>query len=157
MFRPKHPVKVHIWGGISWHGRTPLVVFEGVMDAAGFIRVIEQGCLPFVRDVLPNHRFMQDNDPKHCSRLATDFLAENGVNWWQTPPESPDINPVENLWHELKEYQRRVVKPTSKGELIQGIVEFWNTVDIEKCRKYIRHLRKVVPKIIEYNGGATGY
>ena len=45
---------------------------------------------------------MQDNDPKHASRVAKAFLAENGVNWWQTPPESPDTNPIENLWHELK-------------------------------------------------------
>ncbi len=44
---------------------------------------------------------MQNNDPKHTSRLAKSF-AENGVNWWHTPPESPDANSIENLWHELK-------------------------------------------------------
>ena len=30
------------------------------------------------------------------------IFAENGVNWWHSPPESPDVNPIENLWHELK-------------------------------------------------------
>ena len=45
---------------------------------------------------------MKDNDPKHTSRVAKAFFAENGVNWWRTPPESPDVNPIENLWHELK-------------------------------------------------------
>ena len=64
------------------------------MDAAGCFRVLEQRCLPFVRGVLPSHRFTHDNDPKHCSQLDTDFLAENGTNWWQTPLESPNINSI---------------------------------------------------------------
>ena len=41
---------------------------------------------------------MQDNDPKHCSRLAQGFYDGNGINWWCTPPESPDLNPIESLW-----------------------------------------------------------
>ena len=57
----------------------------------------------------------------------------------------------------LQEFVRRRVKPTTKEELIQGILEFWTTVDVCKCRKYIYHLRKVLPKIIELNGDATGY
>ena len=127
------------------------------MDAGGYISVLEKGCLPFIENVLPDHRFMQDNDPKHKSRLAVNFMETNQVNWWKTPAESPDINPIENLWHEMKEYVRREIKPKRKDELIQGILEFWQTVDITKCRKYIRHLRKVVPKIIECEGGPTGY
>ena len=63
----------------------------------------------------------------------------------------------ENLWHKLKEFVRREVKPKTKDELIQGIIRFWDTVDIEKCRKYIGHLTKVLPKIIEVGGEATGF
>ena len=103
------------------------------------------------------HRFMQDNDPKHTSRLVQKVLVEEGVNWWKTPAESPDCNPIENLWHEMKEYIRREVKPSSKDELVKGISDFWETVTVAKCRKYIRHLRKVLPKVIEVEGAATGY
>ena len=94
------------------------------------------------------------------SRLAQTFFDENGVNWWHTPPESPDCNPIENLWHEVKvcltlsflliinkltskEFLRREVKPRTKQELLDGIESFWLTVDVEKCQKYIHHLRKV--------------
>ena len=75
----------------------------------------------------------------------------------ETPPESPDLNPIENLWHKLKEYVRREVKPEVKQELIDGIFTFWRTVNVAKCNKYINHLRKVIPKVIELDGGATGY
>ena len=74
-----------------------------------------------------------------------------------TPPESPDANPIENLWHEMKEFIRREVKPRNKDELVQGIKNFWKTVNVSKCNKYIRHLRKVLPRIIELDGDATGY
>ena len=114
--------------------------------------------LPFLHDVFPDgHRFMQDNDPKHTSRRAKQFFEENGVNWWKTPAESPDLNPIENLWHELKEFLRREVKPHTKEELITGIQQFWETVTVSKCVRYIRHLRKVIPRVIQEQGGPTGY
>jgi len=45
---------------------------------------------------------MQDNDHKHTSGLAASFFEGNNVNWWRTAPKSPDLNPLENMWHELK-------------------------------------------------------
>ncbi len=105
----------------------------------------------------PRAQFMQDNDPKHVSRCAKSFMEEHGVNWWRTPPESPDLNPIENLWHKLKEHLRAKVKPMNQSELVDGIESFWATVNREKCTKYIRHLRKVIPEDIEVQGEATGY
>ena len=59
---------------------------------------------PFILEKFPNceHRLMQNNNPKHSSRHAQRFFQENNINWWHTPPESPDLNPIENMWHELK-------------------------------------------------------
>ncbi len=85
------------------------------------------------------HRFMHDNDPKHASHYVANFLDRSYINWWRTSPESPDFNPVENLWHELKEFVCREVKPKTRGELVEGIKRFWETVTVEKCMKYIRH------------------
>jgi len=100
---------------------------------------------------------MQDNDPKHTSKMGQAFLDRHNIIWWKTPPESPDLNPIGNLWHELKKYLRREVKLKTKSELVDGIVEFWGSVSGEKCRKYIRHLDKVIPHVIELGGAATGY
>ena len=57
------------------------------MDAPGFIKVLEKGLLPFVKNVLPDHRLMQDNDPKHTSRLVRSYLEDNQIHWWKTPSE----------------------------------------------------------------------
>ena len=96
--RPKHPCKVHVWAGISWEGATRVCVFEGIMDADLYTKILDQFLVPFIEEVYPHgQRFQQDNDPKHTSRRAQAFFHDRG-----TPPESPDANPIENLWHELK-------------------------------------------------------
>ena len=85
------------------------------------------------------------------------FLEENNINYWPTPAESPDLNPIEMVWHELKRYLRSIVKPSNKEELVQGIQEFWQSMTPEKCSKYIGHLQKVIPAVIARQGKASGY
>ena len=134
----KHPLKVHVWAGISLKGPIEICIFEGRMNALLYTQILEQTLMPFLDSTFPlGHRFMQDNDPKHTSGHNQKYMENRGINWWRTPPESPDLNPIENMWHELKEYLRREVKPHTKEQLIEGIVEFWCTVDVHKCQKYI--------------------
>ena len=75
---------------------------------------------------------MKGDDPKHTS---ADAIEDKGINWWQTPPESPDLIPIRNLWCELKEFIRRVLKPRTRERLIDGIKQLWKTVDVTKCQK----------------------
>ena len=96
-------MKVHVWAGISCRGATGVCIFDGIMDAPMYTCILEDYLIPFIQDVYPKgHRFMQDNDLKHTSRHAQAFFSEKHINWWKIPPESPDVNPIENLWHELK-------------------------------------------------------
>ena len=144
--QPKHPVKVHVWAGISLEGATDIAVFTGIMDAEFYVKLLDHCLVPFIRDPFHGreHRFMQDNDVKHVSCRAQHFFAENNINWWRTPPESPDLNPIENLWHKLKDFLWAKVKP---AELKAGIKTFWATVT---PAKYIGHLKSL-------KGDATGY
>ncbi len=127
--RAKHPTKVHVWAGIRKKADRHFRRHNGRYTVN--TNILQKGLLPFIRDTYPDsHRFMQDNDPKHTSKAVGTFLSQEGVNWWKTPAESPDMNPIENLWHELKEYIRREVKPINKSELILGIKRFWDTVTL---------------------------
>ena len=157
--RPKCSLKAHVWSGISRQGSTGICIFDGVMDKELCVEILDRTLLPFIHSVFPDgHRFMANDDPEHTSRFTQDYLEAKSVYWWQTSAESPDLNPIENLWHELKEYIRREIKPKIKMELFEGIKVFWRTVDQKKCVKYyIQHLKKVIPKVIELGGAATGY
>jgi len=140
--RPKHRPKIHVWGGISARGATPIVIFTGTLIATQYTRILEAAVVPFIQRCYPTgHRFQQDNDPKHTSRWAQEYFREKNINWWPTPASSPDFNPIENIWKSLKQYLRTNVKPRSVEELKAGVREFWQTLTPVVCQKYICHLK----------------
>ena len=111
-----------MWGGISCRGASKLVVFIGKLNATRLIKIYEASLVPFIKSTYPEgHRLMQDNDPKHNSKLARAYLIENGIHWWETPPESPNLNPIENVWGSMKTFLRDKVKPTDMALLLDGI------------------------------------
>ena len=159
--KAKHPFKVHVWAGISMRGATDVFIFTGIMDAQFYVEsILERQLLPYLRKKFPNgdYRFQQDNDPKHTSKLSQNYMATHNINWWKTPASSPDLNPIEMMWHELKYHLRKRVRPRNKEELVNGIKRFWaSAVTIESCTRYINHMHKVIPKVIEVNGHASGF
>ena len=67
---------------ISWQGSTAICIFEGKMNVALFVQILDRTLLPLLRDRLPEYlKFMQDNDPKHTSHLSHSFIVNNHVNW----------------------------------------------------------------------------
>ena len=51
------------------------MVFGGIMNAEGYVQLLQESLVPFIRNVYSDgHRLMQDNDPKHTSRKAQVFL-----------------------------------------------------------------------------------
>ena len=155
--QPKHPYKVMVWAGFSRKGTTNICLPNCSVNSAVYQEVLRTHLVPFLRTQLPNGRLQQDNAPCHVSKATHRFLEENNIPLFQTPSESPDCNPIENMWHELKHFICTTVKPCSKEELVQGIKTFWATVTPAKCCRYIDHLNKIIPNVMQVNGEATGY
>jgi transposase len=68
--------------------------------------------------------------------MITDFLARKRIKTLDWPPQSPDMNPIENLWAIIK--RRRAKKfglPTSKSQLINQIMDIWDNIEDELVAK----------------------
>lgn len=60
--KPKHPLSVHVWGGISKNGTTDIAIFTGIMDSSGYQTIMQDYLLPFIGRVYPQgHRLVMDN------------------------------------------------------------------------------------------------
>ena len=160
--KPKHPLKVHIWGGISMKGATKLVMFKENLNAVNFAKILEEALIPFIKSKFPDHhKFQQDNDPKHSSKYIKKFLNDHNIVWWKTPAESPDLNPIEKVWGSMKNYLRnthfRKIENRNFAGLKTGIKTFWKTLTPTVCSKYINHIKKVMPIAIHKKGDASGH
>ena len=156
--KPKHPLALLVWGGISKRGATSLVIFSGIMDSKYYQEeILAKALIPAGEGLYPEgYRLFQDNDPKHVSKSTQEYMEQNNVNWFRSPAESPDLNPIENLWAEMKHFISAKAKPKNKAELEEALQAFWQTVTPEKCQRYINHIHKVIPRVIEHNGGPSG-
>jgi len=143
-------------GGFCIKGNTSLFCFKQIMDAKFYVEILNNH-LPEMRKMLGSRwRFQQDNDPKHTSRLAKSFLSENMPEVIDWPSNSPDLNPIENLWRIVKENVEKRM-PKNIKELEQFMEEEWRKIPKSTLIGLIRSMKRRCELIIENNGERISY
>lgn len=142
------PIRVMVWALIAYDYKSPLVVLEykggkkGGMDADKYIdQVVEPhvwNCYCDLTDKRGHMYFMHDNAPSHTSTKTKKALAEIALPQMMHPANSPDLNPIENLWAVLKSrIQGRERHPNSIAELTAAAKEEWEKIDETTVNKYV--------------------
>ena len=106
-----------VWGGVSQHHRTELVVIAGNLNA---VRYREAILLPHVVPFLQAHPDMTiqyDNATSHTARSVRDFLQVRNISVLPWPMKSLDLNPIEHVWDLL---DRRVRSRAFLGTEMSG-------------------------------------
>ena len=94
--------------------------------------------LPSAKHLYPtgNYTFMQDNAPVHTSVSNKKFLQDSGVNVLPWPGQSPDLNPIENLWA-YRKHQVGGMHFSNTDELFSKLESVWNSNPLHYVRKLI--------------------
>ena len=100
--------------------------------------------------------FTLDDYPKHMALDKRDWLLCNTPHWMQTLLESPVINQIENLWHNLEEEVRNH-KISSKNDLKKSLEEEWMKITRETTFKLVKSLTIRLIETIKSKGGSTQY
>jgi transposase len=104
------------------------------MNAPFYVKILEKQLLEVEKIMRDNWILQQDNDPKHTSCLAKNYLKENVSTILDWSSNSPDLNPIENLWRMVKRNVEKR-KPKNLSELEVFIVEEWERILNEVYKK----------------------
>ena len=115
---------VMVWGCMAANGVGNLAFVEGTMKAVDYVKVLRDNLSSSASKlrISETYYFQQDNDPRHTAMKTKEWLLYNVRRMLKTPPQSPDINPVENLWH-LLNLNLRKMKILNKNNLKCALVE----------------------------------
>ncbi|CAF0789030.1 unnamed protein product [Brachionus calyciflorus] len=86
----------------------PAASFKNNLDKFGYLEILCNNLIPFaLQNFGSKSRLFQDNDSKHSSKICVDVLRSSRVFWDRTPTYSPDLNPIEDLWKDMKDFCRK--------------------------------------------------
>jgi len=153
----KHPQKVHVWGCFSSKGFGKLIIFTGILDSFKMCKIYEKGLLPIADKWFgADWTLCEDNNPKHTSNYSKEWKMKHKVQRMDWPAQSPDQNPIENVWHLLK-YKVAKRHPKTIKDLKRVICQEWLNFDQNLARKFSNSMLSRVQALIEAKGDVTIY
>ena len=158
--------EVMLWAGIVGDELVgPFRVKEGVkLTSQTYCQFLKSFLEPWLEDVplsrLRNLIYMHDNAPSHAAKATTQYLESIGFKnktmmiW---PPNSPDLNPIENLWSIVKQRVYAVGKQySSKDAMWEAIKQAADSIPRSLLRKLTESVNERLFDIIRLNGSHVG-
>ena len=141
---------IMLWGCFSAAGTGPLVAIEGKMNAAKYRDILEENLFQSALDLRLGRRFtfQQDNDPKHTAKITKEWLRNNSVTILDWPSQSPDLNPIEHLWRDLKMAVHQC-SPSNLTEL--------ERIPKSRCEKLVASFPRRLMAVLAQKGASTQY
>lgn len=164
-FNPKYTLKtvkhgggnIMVWGSFSYYGVGPLYRIQGNMTAEDYVEILQYTMLPYADDNMPlRWVFQQDNDPKHTARCTKRWFNENHIHVLPWPAQSPDLNPIENLWSILKT-SIKASHPRNCEQLWQLVREAWEAIPVSTCQNLVNSMRRRCQAVLKNKGSTTKY
>ncbi|KAK3550047.1 hypothetical protein QTP86_019146 [Hemibagrus guttatus] len=149
---------VMVWGCFAASGPGRLAVINGTMNSAVYQKILKENVRPSVSDLKLKRTWVlqQDNNPKHTSKSTSEWLKKNKMKTLEWPSQSPDLNPIEMLWHDLKKVVH-ARKPSNVAELQQFCKDEWAKIPPQRCNRLIASYRKRLIAVVAAKGGPTSY
>ncbi len=153
------PTVKHGGGSVMvWDCFGRLAIIDGTMNSASYQKILKENVQPSVCDLKLKHTWVlqQDNDLKHTSKSTSEWLKKNKIKVLEWPSQSPDLNLIEMLWHDLKQsFHAR--KPSNEAELKQFCKEEWAKIPPQRCERLIASYHKRLIAVVAVKGGTSSY
>ena len=134
------------------------VVPPGQQKAVEFIdNIFTKHLIPFLTKADPNHHLilMEDNTPVHNACASKAFLAKNSIRKLEWPAQSPDLNPIKNIWFILKSNIQQIYQPQKVPEMHEALQQAWADFPTSTLDHLVESMPKRVSAVIKAEGGAT--
>src|SRR5438045_6308248 len=100
---------------------------------------------------------MEDNAPVH-KKVCIPARTELGMTVLEWPPNSPDLNPIENIWSYMKDIiGKDYGEVSSVAEMKRIVRSMWENFKDEQWDKLIESLSERIAAVIAVKGGSTRY
>jgi transposase len=150
--------KVTLWGCFCSKGIGTGRIFLGELNSHLYCDILERNLQPTYRRFYPSGvwRFLQDNASPHYTAEVNTWMHNHGVHILEFPPRSPDLNPIENLWHVLK-YRVEHRNPRTAEDLERILGQEYKAISKQECATLARSMHSRLLQCIEFQGHKTKY